>query len=137
MRWFDGIPLPELKPVLDILILISAYAQQRPFKMENIASHNQEWNDVVYKSIMRGDRAEISVPEQHAYLSVLGLADLKYEYIVDTGYTSFCSRMFSEMYQRLIRRDILSKMAPDFELRSLNCIAFNSEQVEFHRTNFS
>jgi hypothetical protein len=117
LRWFDGFPLKYLKGLLDILVLIGAYALQIPYNPENIASRSQEWNDVVYESLVFGSQARLNKHQQRKYLQILGMEHKDIGRIHDhVEWQSFFQRLIRVMDRQLKSRDVLEKMSPEFEL---------------------
>lgn len=129
LRWFDGFPLDSLKRVLDLIVLISTYAQQIAFHVHNVASRSQPWNDVVSKSILHGHTTRLSKEEQKEYLRVLQLQDLPCE--AETDWESFSRVLFTAMDTRLSKRSLLTQLSPDFKIEPLPCV--NEALILAHR----
>jgi hypothetical protein len=135
LRTFDGFPLESLRPVLERLVLICAYAQQVPFRPEDIASRSQSWNDVVFKSILYGNEALVEPFEQMEYFRVLGIPQVVEER-QNKDWDTFSQELFRAMFKHLNKKGthILTKMASAHNIESSIDIldSFNSTQNVYH-----
>lgn len=130
LRWLDGFPIEYLKQVLDLIMLIACYALQVPFEEGNIAILSQEWNDIVYDSLVFGTDARLSKTQQEKYLEILQLSRSEFELEESCSWQSFFEKISRSMLENLEEKEILRKLAPDFEWTVLPDM--NLKQHEFH-----
>lgn len=131
LRCLDGFPLQYLKQVLDLIVLISAYALQVPFRSQNVAVMSQEWNDVVYNSLIFGSETKLSIDQQIKYIQVLNLPEEHFQLQDYCTWQYFFEQMTRLMFEKLDNKNTLNKLSPNFKLSVLPDI--NHEQHEYHR----
>jgi len=131
LRCLDGFPIQYLKQVLDLIVLISVYALQVPFQSQNVAVMSQEWNDVVYNSLIFGSENKLSIDQQIKYIQVLNLPEDHFQLQESCSWQFFFEQITGLMFEKLDDKNTLNKLSPNFELLVIPDI--NHEQHEHHR----